>query len=152
MKKIVVAFVATLFVFSVTWAQVVETGGTPKDAQLMLKRAVAYMNKVGKEKAIEEFGNPQGKFIYKDVYISVYDLKGGVVNHPYTKALIGKNFYNMQDADGKFFVIEIMDKANSVGSGTVKYKWSHPNTKRIQSKVAYFEKVGDVIISASAYE
>ncbi|MDD5168817.1 MAG: cache domain-containing protein [Syntrophales bacterium] len=151
MKKVLVAIVASLFMVSAVWAQV-ETGGTPKDAQLMLKKAVAYMKEVGKEKAIKEFGNPKGKFIYKDVYISVYDLKGGVINHPFTKALIGKNFIDLKDADGKPFVHEIMDKANSKGSGTVEYKWSHPNTKKVQSKIAYLEKVGDVILSGSAYK
>ncbi len=151
MKKFLLAVAASLILCSVVWAQV-ETGGSPKDAQLMLKKAVAYMKEVGKEKAIEEFGNPKGKFIYKDVYISVYDLKGGVINHPYTKTLIGKNFIGLKDADGKPFVVEIMDGANSKGTGTVEYKWSHPNTKKIQSKVAYYEKVGDVILSGSAYK
>jgi cytochrome c len=151
MKKVLVAVIASLFVFNIALAQV-GTGGTPKDAQLMLKNAVAYMKEVGKEKAIQEFGNPKGNFIYKDVYISVYDLKGGVINHPFTKSLIGKNFISLKDADGKPFVSEIMAMANSKGSGTIEYKWSHPNTKRIQSKIAYFEKVGDVILSGSAYK
>jgi cytochrome c len=153
MKKILVAVavLVSLFVAGLAWAQV-EIGGTPKDAQVMLKKAVAYMKEVGKEKAVAEFGNPQGKFIHKDVYISVYDLKGGVINHPYTKALIGKNFIGMKDADGKLFAKELMDTANSAGSGMIEYKWSHPNTKKVQSKIAYFEKVGDIIISASAYK
>jgi cytochrome c len=66
--------------------------------------------------------------------------------------LIGKNFIGMKDADGKPFVVEIMDAANTKGNGTVEYKWSHPNTKKVQSKVAFFEKVGDVILSGSAYK
>lgn len=151
MKKVFLSIAASLILVSVAWAQI-ETGGTPKDAEKMLKNAVAYMKEVGKEKAIEEFGNPKGKFIYKDVYLSVYDLKGGVVNHPYTKAMIGKNFIGLKDADGKPFAKEIMDTANSKGSGMIEYKWSHPGTKKIQAKVAYFEKVGDVILSASAYK
>jgi cytochrome c len=151
MKRVLVAMVASLFMFSVVSAQV-ETGGTPKDAQQLLKKAVAYMNEVGKEKAVKEFGDPKGKFIYKDVYISVYDLQGGVVNHPFTKAFIGKNFVNMKDSDGKLFMKEIMDTANSKGSGVIEYKFSHPKTKKVQSKIAYFEKVGDVILSASAYK
>ena len=150
MKKLWTALLAGLLMVSVAYAQ--EEGGTPKDAQLMLKKAIAYVKEAGRDKAVAEFGNPKGKFIFKDVYISVYDLKGGVVMHPYTKALIGKNFIDMKDADGKPFAREIMDTANSKGSGTIEYKWSHPKSKKVEPKVAYFEKVGDIIISASAYK
>lgn len=151
MKKVLLAVVASLFMVSVAWAQV-DTGGTPKDAQQMLKKAVAYMKQVGKEKAVNEFGDPKGKFIYKDVYISVYDLQGGVINHPFQKALIGKNFVTMKDPDGKPFMKEIMDTANAKGSGVVEYKFSHPKSKKVLPKIAYFEKVGDVILAASAYK
>ncbi len=39
----------------------------------------------------------------------------------------------LQDADGKFFIQEMIESAKK-GGGWVDYKWTNPETKRIQDK------------------
>ncbi|MFB3925552.1 MAG: cache domain-containing protein [Syntrophales bacterium] len=150
MKRIIAFVLAVCFTAGISFAA--GERGNLKEAQAMVKKAVAYYKEVGREKAIAEFGNPHGKFIVKDLYISVYDMNGNVVSHPYNKGLIGKNLINIQDPDGKMFIKEFVDKAAKSPSGYVDYKYTHPQTKKVEPKTAYFERVGNLIIQVGAYK
>jgi signal transduction histidine kinase len=99
------------------------------------------MKEVGKDKALAEFNNPKGKFVSKDLYVWATGMDGTNLSHPYTPALIGKNMYNLKDADGKLFVQERIAQVKAKGSGTIEYRWTNQNTKKIEQKVAYFEGV-----------
>ena len=44
-------------------------------------------------------------------------------------------------ADGKFFVQERIAQVKAKGSGTIEYRWTNQNTKKVELKVAYFEAV-----------
>lgn len=149
MRKILVLL--AVFVLMAGFADAAERG-TAKEAQSMVKKAVAFYKKMGRDKATAEFGNPKGKFIEKDLYISVYDMNGVVVSHPYNRGLIGKNVLALKDPDGKMFIKEFVDKAKADNSGWVSYKYTHPQTKKVESKKAYFEKTDGLIIQVGAYE
>ena len=140
MKKVMVLMMVVLFVASVGVAMAQEKG-TAAEAQAMVKKAVAFMKEVGKEKALAEFNNPKGKFISKDLYVWATGMDGTNLSHPYTPALIGKNMYNLKDADGKLFVQERINILKTKSSGTIEYRWTNQNTKKIEQKVAYFEAV-----------
>jgi signal transduction histidine kinase len=125
---------------------------TTKDAELMVHQAVAFLRQVGKEKAFAEFDDPKGRFTYRDLYIMVYDLDGTCVSHGAKKERIGKNFLEEKDVDGKQFVKERVRIAREHGKGWQEYKFQNPLTKRIEQKVAYFERVDDVIVLCGAYK
>ena len=140
MKKALALVMAILFVASVGVAMA-EEKGTAAEAQALVKKAVAYMKEVGKEQALAEFNNKNGKFISKDLYVWATGMDGTNLSHPYTPALIGKNMYNLKDADGKLFVQERINILKTKSSGTIEYRWTNQNTKKIEQKVAYFEAV-----------
>ena len=125
---------------------------TTKDAELMVHQAVAFLKKEGKEKAFAEFNDPKGRFTYRDLYIMVYDLDGRCVSHGAKVERIGKNFMEEKDVDGKQFVKERVRIAREHGKGWQEYKFQNPLTKRIEQKVVYFERVGDVIVACGAYK
>lgn len=140
MKRTLSLAIIFLFAFCVGAAAAGEKG-TPDEAKALVKKAVAYMKEVGKEKALAEFNNPKGRFIQKDLYVWATGMDGTNLSHPYTPALIGKNMYNLKDADGKFFVQERIAQVKAKGSGTIEYRWTNQNTKKVELKVAYFEAV-----------
>jgi cytochrome c len=140
MKKVLAMVMAVLFMAGVGVAMA-EDKGTPDEAKAMVKKAVAYMKEVGKEKALAEFNNPKGKFVYKDLYVWATGMDGTNLSHPYTPALIGKNMYNLKDADGKLFVQERITQLKTKSSGTIEYRWTNQNSKKVEQKVAYFETV-----------
>jgi signal transduction histidine kinase len=153
MKK-TVSLVVAFFLITFAGIAAAAEKGTPEEAKALVKKAVAYMQEVGKEKALAEFNNPKGKFVYKDLYVWATAMDGTNLSHPYTPALIGKNMYNLKDADGKLFVQERIAQVKAKGSGTIEYRWTNQNTKKVELKVAYFEAVPgmDLFLNCAYYK
>ena len=126
--------------------------GTAKDAQAMVKKAVVYLKANGKDKTLAEASNSKGQFVSGDIYLSIYDATGHVVAHGINPKLIGKDATELKDADGKFFIKDILVKAKSDGSGWVDYRWPNPVTKEIQLKSVYFEQVEGLVIASGYYK
>jgi len=126
--------------------------GTIKDAKALVRRGRALIKSVGLQKALEEMGNPGGSYVDLDMYISVYDLNAIVVQHPYNKSLIGMDGKTLKDTNGKVFVKDIVDTAKAKGFGYMDYTFVNPVSQKVEWKTAYFEKVGDVVLSTGAYK
>ena len=85
-KKLLVFVVAVIVMAGINVVYAAEERGTPEEAKALVKKAVAYVKEVGKEKASAEFTNPKSKFIYKDLYVYAGDGLGVVLAHPITPA------------------------------------------------------------------
>ena len=72
--------------------------------------------------------------------------------HGINERFVGAEFLDTKDSDGKFFIKEIVDSANTSGSGWVKYRWIHPITKNWLAKTVYFEKVDELIFCSGIYD
>jgi len=105
----------------------------------------------GKDKAFAAFNNTKGKFVHSDLYIYVIDLNGDVLSHGADAKLIGEHLIDLKDASGEKFIKAIIDDAKVKNKGTMDYKWTNPQTKKIERKSTFFEKVGDVIIICGYY-
>lgn len=121
-----------------------------KAAQFLLQRAVALYKEI-KDLALEHFG-PHGEFVSDELYVYVVSTSGvllasGGPSSPY----IGGNIKDQQDAVGKLFIREMLDKGRTKGSGTVEYQWLNPATNKTEHKIAFFQKVGDRIIAVGYY-
>ena len=122
------------------------------DAKTLVKKAVAYVKYQGKQKTIAEISKPRGMFDKGETYVFAYDLQGIMIAHPKNPALIGKNLIAIPDSEGKLFRKEIVEKANSKGSGWVDYMYLNPETKEYEHKTTYIYKVGDIILCCGAYK
>ncbi|HJV86261.1 MAG TPA: cache domain-containing protein [Noviherbaspirillum sp.] len=127
--------------------------GSADEAMAMVKKAVAYMKDVGKDKAFAEFGNTANtQFHDRDLYIFVYDMHGNNVAHGNNPKMVGKNLLEMKDNDGKYIIKGFIDVTKAKGKGWVDYKWPNPVTKAVESKSSYVEKVDDLIVGAGIYK
>lgn len=126
--------------------------GSADEAVALVKKAVAYMQANGKEKAFAEFNNPKGQFIDRDLYIFAADMNGVTLAHGTNPKLLGKNMMELKDADGTPFIKKLYEVANTKGKGWFDYKWPNPVTKAIEPKSTYVEKVGDVVILCGIYK
>ncbi len=133
-------------------AAVAEEFATTKDAELMVHQAVAYLKKEGREKALAAFSDPKGRFAYRDLSIMAYDMSGTCLAHGAKKERIGKNLMDERDVDGKQFVKERLEIVKQHGKGWQEYKFQNPVTKKVEQKIAYFERVGDVVVVCGAYK
>jgi signal transduction histidine kinase len=149
MRKLIAAALVTAVL---PLAAIAEDFATTKDAEMMVHRAVAFLKKEGKERAFAAFSDPAGQFRYRDLYVMVYDMEGRCLAHGVKKERIGKVFVDERDADGKAFVRERIEIAKKAGKGWQEYKFQNPATKKVEQKVAYLERVGDVIVACGAYK
>ncbi len=107
--------------------------GTAAEAEAMINRAVAYFDAHGSQKAFDAFTDRDGSFVDRDLYIFVVDHDGLTLAHGGNERLVGRNMKELRDADGKLFIQEMIETAKR-GGGWVDYKWTNPETKRIQGK------------------
>jgi cytochrome c len=127
-------------------------GVVSDDAKRWVQKALAFYRAHGKEIAVAEFSSRQGRFIRDGQYIYVLDFNGTMVAHPVEdERYIGKDFYLIEDSEGKSFVREIVANANNQGSGWVEYKWLNPATGTEQPKIVYFEKIDNMIFCSGIY-
>ncbi len=147
--RMIVPIVLCLFTAASAQAQGYGVG-TPVEAKRMVEEAVRYIKAHGEEMTLREFNRPNGKFQWRDLYVFAYDPKGVVVGHP-NPQLLGQNLYEVPDTQGKPFRKEIVDLANSRGSGWVDYLYVNPMTQREEFKITYCQKVGNLIVCCGAY-
>jgi signal transduction histidine kinase len=144
--------IATLIVVGLFSFAFLSHAADRDDAKTLVKRAAAYVKYQGKEKALAEISTPEGMFDKGELYVFAYDLQGVMVAHPKNPALIGHDLIAVPDAEGKLFRKEIVEKANSKGSGWVDYVYLNPETNRQEHKTTYIQKVGDIIICCGVYK
>ena len=120
-------------------------------AKEWVANAIAFYKASGKEIALAEFTNPNGPFVKDEMYIFVLDSQGNMVAHGINEKYADKSFLDLKDSMGKNFIREIVDTANTNGSGWVDYQWYNPVTKETKPKSLYFEKIDDLIICSGIY-
>jgi signal transduction histidine kinase len=151
MRRILAAVFVALFLMTVSVNAA--DRGTAKEAQDLLKKAVAYYKENGQYKALAEFNNPNSKlFRDRDLYIVVWDMKGFSRAHGFNPALSNKDMWMLKDVDGKLFIQESVALAKKSNTGYLEYKWQDPITKKHAMRGVYFERVGDLIILSGFFK
>lgn len=125
--------------------------GTRADAEKMLKAAVASA-KSNKLVLFDEINKQDAKWRYKDIYPVAFDLKGEVLAHGTQPKLVGKDFSGMKDPDGKEFIRDGLDLANTKSTFSVQYRYTDPVTKKVLPKELFCERVDDFLVCAGIYK
>ena len=150
MKKIL-ALIATLVVSLAVHAADDANRASPADAEAMVKKAIAYYKKNGREKSMAEFMKNPGPFVDRDLYVTVYDMQANDLAHINPK-MVGKNMMDLRDADGKYHIKERMESAQKGTSGWQDFKFFNPVSKRIEPKRMYWEKYDNLVFACGAYK
>jgi cytochrome c len=143
------ALFGTVLVSAPGWAA---DHGTADDAKALVEKAVAYLKTNGPEKAFATFNDKSGPFVDRDLYIFVRGMDGNTVAHGANIAMIGHTSLETKDADGKLYNKELVETAQTKGSGWIDYRWVNPVDKKIEQKSSFVEKVGDYIVGAGFYK
>jgi cytochrome c len=150
MKKVLMITFAVCFVFGLALAP--GAVASQKDAKSLVEKAAAFVKANGKDATIKEINLAKGQFDKGELYVFAYDMSGKIIAHPKNPKLIGKDLLNVPDPDGKMFRKEIVDVAKTKGTGWVDYRYTNPETKKIEAKTTYVVKVGDVILCCGTYK
>jgi cytochrome c len=125
--------------------------GSVVEAEAMVKKAVVFYKKNGKEKSLAEFQKSPGPFVDRDLYVTVYNLKGDALSHINPK-MIGKNMMDLRDPTGKYHIRERMEAAAKSNSGWQDFQFFNPVSKKVEPKRMYWEKHDDLVFAAGAYK
>jgi cytochrome c len=125
---------------------------TRDEAQVMVKKAVAYIKVEGPEKAYQTFTKKAPDFIDRDLYVVVYGFDGKVLAHGANDKLVGKDMIEATDVDGKPFVKERVDLARKNASFWQDYKFVNPVSKKIEPKQMYCEALNETAVCGGVYK
>jgi hypothetical protein len=134
-KRLLAALLINIAMIGATFA------ATPDQAKALVDKALAYVKANGTEKAYKEFNTPGSQFFDGELYIFAYDMQGNNLALGGNPKMTGKNLLEMKSADGKFVIQDFIGIIKSKGEGWYEYKWSNPETKKIQDKSSYIKKI-----------
>jgi signal transduction histidine kinase len=130
---------------------VLAQGPSEDQVKGLVKKASAHVKQAGIEKACKDFADPNGGYIRGEIYVYVHDMQARMICHATNAKLNGKELIDLKDADGKAFNREMVEVVNKSGGGWIRYKFVNPATKKIEPKMSYVEREGDVIVGAGIY-
>lgn len=127
--------------------------GTADEAKALVEKALAHIKVVGVPKAYADF-TATGKWQDRDLYIFAYSFDGTNLAFGDKPGMVGKNLFDLKDANGVYVIRELAEVAKTKGSGWFNYSWSDPITKKIQPKSSYVIRVpgADAFIGAGIYK
>lgn len=144
-----------LFAFLVSLAPFAASASADRaseaEAEAMVKKAIQYYDKNGKEKALAEYMRKPGPFVDRDLYVTVYDMQGNDLAH-INPRMVGKNMMDLRDAKGKYHIRERMEAARTHTSGWQDFEFYNPVSKRIEPKRMYWEKHDNLVFACGAYK
>jgi polar amino acid transport system substrate-binding protein len=98
----------------------------------------------GKDKALQVFNDPNGRFVRGELYVVAYDFNGTrLANINMKSGTIGENVLNITDSNGVASVMNMLDLARK-GGGFTYYIWPNPaHSNAEELKLTYVLKVDD---------
>ena len=148
MTKTTVALLLALLAIP---AAAADDRATPADAEDLVRTAASLLKSMGQEKAFQEFGRKGGPFIYKDLYVAVYDTAGKCLMHGAKPEKAGLALAAQPEADQKIIKARLA-AIQGKEEAWQEYVYLNPATGKEEPKVAFTIKVGDLLISAGAYK
>src|SRR5439155_22667675 len=92
--------------------------GTADEAKALVVKAAAYLKEMGPETAFAAFNDKSNpSFHDRDLYILARAMDGKMVAHGANTGMIGRTSLQLKDADGKLHNKEMIERAQSKGSG-----------------------------------
>ncbi len=139
MRKVTIGLMVVMaLIFCTT---LVLEAATLDEAKALAVKAAQFVKENGREKGIAEIRNPKGQFVKGDLYVVIQDTKGMSLGNPVAPAMNNVDCLNLKDPTGKAFIQEMIQIANTKGSGWSTYTWTNPATKKVQAKKVWVQKV-----------
>lgn len=144
------AALVVLFTLLLPFTAAAAPRATPEEAQAMVKKAIDFYKKHGREAALREFSREDGAFFDRGLYVTVHALDGTCLAD-INPRIRGRNMGEERDVDGKYFTRDRLEAAKSEPSGWQEYKYFNPLSRRIELKRQYWERHDGLVFGAGSY-
>ncbi len=151
MKRIQISLAAAVLACG-TLSHAAQGGATPEQATAMVKKGIAFIKTSGAEKGYAEITSKTSQFKFEDLYLVVYGLDGMVHAHGANEKMVGRNLIELKDVDGKAFVKERVELGKAQVSFWQDYKFTNPESKKIEPKSMYCERLEQTVVCGGIYK
>jgi signal transduction histidine kinase len=120
-----------------------------EEARKLSIKAAALIEEIGIVKAREQFHDPDGEFLKKDLYVFAYDNKGTVLAFGSRPHLTGKVLINFRDMQGRYLVQEML----AIPPGEkqwLDYKMPNSITNEFEYKSSFVVRTKDYFVGVGA--
>lgn len=152
MKAIPRLVAAAAAVAAASFAFAAEGGATAEQATAMVKKGLAFIKTNGADKGYAEITSKASQFKFQDLYLVVYGLDGTVHAHGANEKMVGRNLIDLKDVDGKPFVKERVELGKANATFWQDYKFTNPETKKIEPKTMYCERLDQTVVCGGIYK
>src|SRR6478752_7401551 len=125
---------------------------TAKEAEAMVKKGVAFIKATPRDKAMADITDKKGKFVDRELYLTVYLPDGTALAHGANEKFVGKNMIDLRDADGKEHIRERMELAKTKSTFWQDFKFWNPVSKKVEPKSMYCERASELIVCGGIYK
>ncbi|NOY12383.1 MAG: hypothetical protein GXP51_01425 [Deltaproteobacteria bacterium] len=145
MKKILALFLASFILFAFCGPSFAsKEKATVAECIAMSKKAAAMILK-DKDAALAEISKRNGKFVWKDSYVFVMNLKGKMLAHPMMPGLMKmESLLSTPDKNPKkpkMLFVDFVVTAGTKGEGWVEYMWPKPGQTEPSIKETYIYRI-----------
>ncbi len=114
-----------------------------KELVSFVESAKAFALNHTKEEALRAFNDKNGEFVKGDRYIFAYDFNGTNLAFALQPNEVGKNFLDLQDPNGVYFIQELLDAAKSGNEFTYAFYKDPIDNVTYRLKLRYAMRVND---------
>jgi signal transduction histidine kinase len=150
--RITASVIATLLSATSLGALAADGGASAEQATAMVRKGVAFIKSNGTEKGYAEITSKTSQFKFQDLYLVVYGLDGTVHAHGANEKMVGRNLIDLKDVDGKPFVKERVELGKAKESFWQDYKFTNPESKKIEPKTMYCERLEQTVVCGGIYK
>jgi len=126
---------------------------SPDEAHSFFEKAVAYVDEVGTEKAVEAFNDADGSYVRGDLYVFALSTDGLYLANGGFPQLAGTPIDGVNNAAGEPIYEIIMSAVdNDEHEGVAEYEWLNPQTNQLEDKSAYVSEVDGLVIGVGYYQ
>jgi signal transduction histidine kinase len=129
---------------------------TKEEVIAKVKEAATMIINEGQDAAFKEINNKQGKFVWKDTYVFVFDLEGILVARAFRQGGIGMNLMDWKDKSNppRQPTKEMVDLAKDKGERWVEYMLPKPGEDAPSKKISFIYRVPgqNLFVGAGIYE
>jgi signal transduction histidine kinase len=116
------------------------------EAMILVKKAVAFLKENGRNKALEEFSNPSGRFAAQNHYFFAYELGGKCVANAADRNMVGRAMVAIANRSSNSESQDIAADSKKSEIGWKYCVFTDTASNKSEKRIAYLEKVDDLII------
>lgn len=145
MKRILTLLLASLILFAISSTSFADDHSATVAECIEMSKKAAEAILQDKEAALAEISKKNGKFVWKDSYVFVMDLKGKMLAHPMMPGLMKmKSLLSTPDKnpkEPKMLFVDFVVTAGTKGEGWIEYMWPKPGSTEPSIKETYVYRI-----------